>query len=427
VADELLVVDSGSTDATLEIVGRFAQSRVIQSEFRDISSQRNVYLQEAVGDLILVLDADEVMGAGLSEILPRLLASEYYTHYWFPRYWVAALEPLCYLENEMNYPDHQMRLFRRSRKLSYQGAVHQQISVDGPCAFLVQPHIFHLHFLLHDRMQREDRLTFYESLQTGAGSGIYRPFYIFEEFPYRVRLCRERLSVDLGGVARTALPASMALPDESKGRMEDHLDLTLANVLPRMQRRILEETTYFGIATLKNPLDFWVYQELITSERPDVIVEIGTAAGGSALALAHLCDQLDHGRVISIDVSQAGVAEATRRHARICLVEGDAVARFDEVAAQIDPDESVLVIEDSSQTCENTLAVLRSYSGLVRPGVWLIVEDGICHHGLTVGPGHGPHEAVDAFLGENPQFVADRSRESFFITWNPKGFLRREA
>lgn len=59
------------------------------------------------------------------------------------------------------------------------------------------------------------------------------------------------------------------------------------------------------------------------------------------------------------------------------------------------------------------------------PGGYFIVEDSILHHGLDVGPAPGPFEAIEAFVEENQNFEIDRSKESFFITWNPKGFLKR--
>jgi len=70
---------------------------------------------------------------------------------------------------------------------------------------------------------------------------------------------------------------------------------------------------------------------------------------------------------------------------------------------------------------------LRSYSVLIKPGDYLIVEDSICHHGLSVGPEPGPYEAIETFVNENSDFEIDRSRESFLITWNPKGYLRRRS
>ena len=56
-----------------------------------------------------------------------------------------------------------------------------------------------------------------------------------------------------------------------------------------------------------------------------------------------------------------------------------------------------------------------------------IVEDGICHHGLDLGPQPGPYEAVEAFVQANRTFVIDRLKESFGITWNPKGYLKKIA
>ncbi|MEK7830871.1 MAG: CmcI family methyltransferase, partial [Acidobacteriota bacterium] len=159
-------------------------------------------------------------------------------------------------------------------------------------------------------------------------------------------------------------------------RLEESLDWPLRQVLPVMQRQIVEQSTYFGVRTLKSPLDFWVYQEIIHAHRPDVIVEIGCRYGGSALALAHLCDLMGKGRVIGVDISLHDVAEVTRNHARITLIEGDACELSAQVKSLIGNEERVLMIEDSSHTYENTLDVLRSYNSLVKPGDYFIVEDG---------------------------------------------------
>jgi cephalosporin hydroxylase len=207
--------------------------------------------------------------------------------------------------------------------------------------------------------------------------------------------------------------------------LEDSLHLTLGQIIPLMQQRIMNESTYFGVKTWKSPIDFWIYQELMCELKPDVIVEIGNHSGGSTLALAHLCDSLGHGRVIGLDLSHATVADSARDHRRITLVEGDACANFERVVKLITPADHVLVIEDSSHTFENTLAVLERYSPLVKPGGYFIVEDGICHHGLNGGPSPGPYEAAEAFVRGSNSFVIDRSREAFLITWNPKGYLRR--
>lgn len=86
-------------------------------------------------------------------------------------------------------------------------------------------------------------------------------------------------------------------------------------------------------------------------------------------------------------------------------LEGDAVTCFDSVAAQIDPEENVLVIEDSTHAFDNTLAVLRNYSTLIKLGGYFIVEGSICHHGLDVGQSLGLYEAIDAFIQNNAELL----------------------
>jgi cephalosporin hydroxylase len=211
------------------------------------------------------------------------------------------------------------------------------------------------------------------------------------------------------------------------GMMEENLSTPADRILEQMQARIVKDTTYFGVRAIKCPLDAWVYQEIIYDTRPDLIVELGTFSGGGALYLAHLCDLLDHGAVISVDISQTRAAQPVRDHPRIRLIESEACAAFPMVRDLVHSGDSVLVIEDSAHTFDNTINVLRTYQELIQPGGYFIVEDGICHHGLDVGPSPGPYEAVEAFLSERDDFEADREREAFFLTWNPKGFLRRVA
>ena len=205
--------------------------------------------------------------------------------------------------------------------------------------------------------------------------------------------------------------------------LETSLKLKVVDILKIMQNRIMTETTWFGQRAFKNPLDFWVYQEIIFIERPDVIIEIGNKFGGSTLALAHLCDLLNHGEVIGVDINHENISEVVRNHPRISLITGDACEVFEFVKARVNNKQKILIIEDSSHTYENTLNILRLYSTLSKKGSYLIVEDSICHHGLNIGPKPGPYEAVEQFIKENKSFIIDRTKETFLLTWNPKGFL----
>ena len=100
---------------------------------------------------------------------------------------------------------------------------------------------------------------------------------------------------------------------------------------------------------------------------------------------------------------------------------------YPTVARIVDGNDEVMVIEDNSHEYQDTLDVLRTYSPLIGIGKYFIVGDSICHHGVDVGPKPGPYEAIETFVRMNPKFVVDRTRESYCITWNPKGYLKRAA
>jgi len=89
-------------------------------------------------------------------------------------------------------------------------------------------------------------------------------------------------------------------------------------------------------------------------------------------------------------------------------------------------DDRVLVLLDSDHSKDHVLAELRAYSGFVTAGSYLIVEDtNIGGHPVSTDAGPGPMEAVDEFLAENRTFAIDESKEKFFLTFNPRGYLRR--
>jgi len=200
-------------------------------------------------------------------------------------------------------------------------------------------------------------------------------------------------------------------------------NVPLSELIQIFQKRIINRSKYFGITTLKNPVDAWVYHEIIFEKKPTVIIEIGNYHGGSALMFAHWFDQLGQGRVIAVDINHDQVDPLARAHSRITWVQGDGAESVEKVKQLITPDDRVMVIEDSSHHCDQCFNVLQSYHGMVTGGQYMIVEDSICNHGLPWIPMPGPYEAIDHFLKTNADFEIDRSREDFLVTWNPTGFL----
>jgi cephalosporin hydroxylase len=188
----------------------------------------------------------------------------------------------------------------------------------------------------------------------------------------------------------------------------------------------LDNTSWFGLPIQKSPLDCWVYQEILFELRPDLIVETGTYLGGSALYFAHLCDLLGHGEVLTVDRQRRGTVD----HPRVTQVIGDALSAevLGMVADRAAKAQTVLVVLDDDHTAAHVLRELAAYGPLVTRGSYLVVEDtNVNGHPVMPGHGPGPHEAVREFLLTNDDFVVDRGREKFLLTYFPDGWLRKRT
>ena len=184
-------------------------------------------------------------------------------------------------------------------------------------------------------------------------------------------------------------------------------------------------TRWLGTKVFKCPLDLWVYQEIISELKPDVIIECGTADGGGTLFFASMCDLMDKGSVISVDYRYR---ENLPKHERITYVTGSSIAdeTFKEIKKNVKPDDVVMVVLDSDHTKKHVLNELHLYGKLVTLGSYLIVEDtNINGHPVASDFGPGPAEAVEEFMSENRNFFADKSKEKFYLTFNPGGYLKR--
>src|SRR6266511_5883150 len=155
------------------------------------------------------------------------------------------------------------------------------------------------------------------------------------------------------------------------------------------ESQVWRDTIWLGKRALKCPLDLWVYQEILFRTRPDLIIETGTSAGGGALFLASMCDLINHGRVVTIDIKR----QRRPKHERITYLNGSSL----EVDVRVADGERVMVVLDSDHSKEHVLAELRKYGPLVSEGCYLIVEDTSVRLALPdFGP--GPAEAVEEFL-----------------------------
>jgi len=160
VADEIVVVDSYSTDQTAEIA-RQARAAVYQNRFEDYGQQKNFALQKAGNDWILNLDADERVSSELKDAIKELREKELPEN-------VAAFaikRKTFYLGRWIRhsgwYPDRKVRLFRKSGA-SWQGRIHEKLQVTGdiiPLSGAI------LHFTYRDIGDHVRRLNRYSAFQ----------------------------------------------------------------------------------------------------------------------------------------------------------------------------------------------------------------------------------------------------------------------
>lgn len=206
--------------------------------------------------------------------------------------------------------------------------------------------------------------------------------------------------------------------------------MTLHEWFAHHHRDMLGTFKLNGIPVMKNPLDLMVYMEIIQETRPDIIIEIGTAFGGSALFFRYMLNMFGalDSYVISVDITDE--RRKVDAYPGIIFITGDSndLETIEMVRDYLDPYYDVMIAHDGNHNKENVLKDLRAYGPLVTPGQYFVVEDGIqdTYKGMPCSDGSpGPLAAVEEFLKENSTFTQDRWRERFMITYNPGGYLKR--
>jgi glycosyltransferase involved in cell wall biosynthesis len=132
-ADEIVVVDSGSVDATLEICRRFTD-KIFHREWTGYVDQKNFAAAQARNDWIFSLDADERVSPELSAEISELAQKDFHSSgYRIPR---VAVFWGRWIKHGDWYPDYQLRLFNRKHGKWEGGRVHESVKIHGKPGFL---------------------------------------------------------------------------------------------------------------------------------------------------------------------------------------------------------------------------------------------------------------------------------------------------
>lgn len=237
------------------------------------------------------------------------------------------------------------------------------------------------------------------------------------------------------GLERMASSSDRLIEERLKGSLQSYW-------LDRAARHT--QDCYAGIPLFKFPEDLRVYEHLMWADLPNVVIEIGTHCGASALwfrdRLRTLAtyNLISDYRVVTIDIH----AEHARPHLTradqhweesVTLVSGDVCDESlpARIAAHLPRTARCLVVEDSAHTYATTIAALTGFSRFVAPGGFFIVEDGcvdVDAMRLEASWPRGVLPAVADWLAGSAGvgFTTRRDLELYGLTCHPGGILQRE-
>jgi glycosyltransferase involved in cell wall biosynthesis len=182
-ADEIIVVDSDSTDRTEEIC-RACKVNFIKEPWKGFALQKNSAIEKATQNWILSLDADERVTPELRAEITAVMGSNNTKDGYFiarKNFFLGRWIKRCGW-----YPDYNLRLFQRGKGLFGIREVHEAVKLNGVAGHLESPMEHYTYKSLEDFMSRLDRystLAAQELLKGKKTYGIlhivFRPFYTF--------------------------------------------------------------------------------------------------------------------------------------------------------------------------------------------------------------------------------------------------------
>lgn len=173
-ADQIVVVDSGSTDTTVDIATSFG-CRVFIEPWRGFGLQKQSALDKCINPWILLLDADERIPADTAAVIEQIVmkAPGVIKGYRFPRRnyfndrWIRHLGW---------WPDPVTRLFQRNYGRMSKALVHESVEIDGPVKMLDAPIDHYTESSLSQILRKIDHystLGASEAHQAGKHSSVY--------------------------------------------------------------------------------------------------------------------------------------------------------------------------------------------------------------------------------------------------------------
>jgi len=154
IADEIVALDSSSTDRTLEILESYG-AKVYQREFDDFVSQKNYLLSLTTKEWVLFLDDDEVLTPQLASSIEEALKNPRFDGYYLNR----LTNYLGRWIRHAWYPDWQLRLARREKCRWVGSEVHESLMVDGEVGYLEGDLLHYTYASVSEHLRKIDRYS----------------------------------------------------------------------------------------------------------------------------------------------------------------------------------------------------------------------------------------------------------------------------
>ena len=126
-ADEIVIVDMHSDDDTVKIARQFTDKIFYHKDVGYVEPARNFAIDQAQGEWILVVDADEAIAPSLAAKIEELMANDDYESYFIPRKNIIFKR---WIKGAGWWPDYQMRLFKKGRVV-WQDKIHSIPKIKG--------------------------------------------------------------------------------------------------------------------------------------------------------------------------------------------------------------------------------------------------------------------------------------------------------
>ncbi len=182
--DEIVVVDGGSTDGTIEVLEQFDCKIMVNKDWQGYSHQRNLAIKHSRGDWILKLDSDEILSPELQKNLRSLCKSKIYSGYKTFSRWLQNIPENISADKTPKYivkSNHKgryksiLRLVRNTEKLEFRGEVHEAFFGLEGLRIKKLPNnentIYHLDIAINSFESRLEKVQKREEILKGSGHG----------------------------------------------------------------------------------------------------------------------------------------------------------------------------------------------------------------------------------------------------------------